>query len=277
MEDKKFYWLKLKNDFFKRQDIMIVENMPNGKDYILFYLKMLLESVSHNGELRFNDTIPYNEQMLATITNTNIDIVRSAMEVFTSLNMIEVLGDDTIYMTEVEKMIGSSANNDNANRQRRFREKKKQEKLESVTKCNALVTDCVTKDNESIDIEIEKDKELETEDKKERKKGTTTFDSVLDSFDYIRDNSDLRNTFLEFIKMRKLIKKPLTDFALKKIINESYKLGGGDTEQIRAIVEQSIMNSWQGVFPLKDNKPVKKTEAQYVNPFTEMLREEGYE
>lgn len=276
MEDKKFYWLKLKNDFFKRQDIMIVENMPNGKDYILFYLKMLLESVSHNGELRFNDTIPYNEQMLATITNTNIDIVRSAMEVFTSLNMIEVLGDDTIYMTEVEKMIGSSANNDNANRQRRFREKKKQEKLESVTKCNALVTDCVTKDNESIDIEIEKDKELETDVKKERKKAST-FDEVLDSFDYIRDNSDLRNTFLEFIKMRKLIKKPLTDFALKKIINESYKLGGGDTEQIRAIVEQSVMNSWQGVFPLKEKRTVNKTDFKYVNPFTELLKEEGYE
>ena len=163
MEEKKFYWLKLKNDFFKRQDIMIVENMPNGKDYILFYLKMLLESVSHNGELRFNDTIPYNEQMLATITNTNIDIVRSAMQVFTSLNMIEVLDDDTIYMTEVEKLIGSSANNDNANRQRRFRERKKQEKLPSVTKSNAPVTEDVTENNESIDKETDIDKETEVD------------------------------------------------------------------------------------------------------------------
>ena len=178
MEEKKFYWLKLKNDFFKRQDIRIVEDMPNGKDYILFYLKMLLESVEHNGELRFNDTIPYNEQMLATITNTNIDIVRSAMQVFTSLNMIEVWDNDTIYMSEVEKMIGSAVNNDNANRQRRFREKKKQEQLpektESVTKCNADVTPCVTEDNESIDIEKEKDIEIERELDKEKKPAKRT-------------------------------------------------------------------------------------------------------
>lgn len=81
--------------------------MPNGKDYILFYLKMLVESVDHNGNLRFNDTIPYNEEMLSTITRTNIDIVRSAMKVFTDLKMIEILEDSTIYMAEVEKMLGS--------------------------------------------------------------------------------------------------------------------------------------------------------------------------
>ena len=41
MADKKYYWLKLKKDFFKRHDIQIIENMPNGKDYVLFYLKLL--------------------------------------------------------------------------------------------------------------------------------------------------------------------------------------------------------------------------------------------
>jgi len=89
MTESKYYWLKLQRDFFKRSDIMVVENMPNGKEYVLFYLKLLLESISHSGELKFTDTIPYNEQMLATITNTNIDIVRSAMKVFTELHMLE--------------------------------------------------------------------------------------------------------------------------------------------------------------------------------------------
>ena len=106
-ESKKYYWLKLKRDFFKRHDIRIIEEMPNGKDYILFYLKMLLESIDHEGELRFSDTIPYNEQMLSVITNTNIDIVRSAMKVFSELNMIEIFDDSTIYMAEVQKLIGS--------------------------------------------------------------------------------------------------------------------------------------------------------------------------
>ena len=54
---ERYYWLKLKRDFFKRHDIKIVEQMPNGKDYILFYLKLLCESVDHEGNLRFSDEI----------------------------------------------------------------------------------------------------------------------------------------------------------------------------------------------------------------------------
>lgn len=107
ISDKKYYWLKLKRDFFKRHDIQIIESMPNGKDYVLFYLKLLVESVDHNGTLRFSDTIPYNEQMLSTITNTNIDVVRAAMKVFTELKMIEVFDDQTIYLAETQKMLGT--------------------------------------------------------------------------------------------------------------------------------------------------------------------------
>lgn len=179
-ENKKFYWLKLKKDFFKRHDIRIVEDMPNGKDYILFYMKLLVESVDHEGALRFSESIPYNEQMLATITNTNVDLVRSAMQVFTNLNMIEILDDDTIYMTEVMKMIGSAADNDNANRQRRFREKKKAEKLESVTKCNGCVTESVTNDNESKikSKEIELEKELFFSNAGEKKFNPPTIEEV---------------------------------------------------------------------------------------------------
>ena len=59
--------------------------MENGKDYILFYLKMLLESTSHEGYLRFNEIIPYDEKMLSVVTNTNIDIVRNAVKIFQSL------------------------------------------------------------------------------------------------------------------------------------------------------------------------------------------------
>jgi predicted phage replisome organizer len=106
MAEKKYYWLKLKRDFFKRHDIRIIEEMPNGKEYLLFYLKLLVESIDHEGELRFSDTIPYNEQMLSVITNTNIDVVRSAMKLFVELKMIEVQDDATIYMAEAT-MFGS--------------------------------------------------------------------------------------------------------------------------------------------------------------------------
>ena len=148
--DGKYYWLKLKRDFFKRHDIRIIESMDNGKDYILFYLKLLCESVDHEGNLRFSDQIPYNESMLATITNTNVDIVRAAIKIFHQLGMMDIMDDGTYFMSEVEKMIGSAADNDNANRQRRFRERQKQLALNApVTKSNAGVTETVTKDNES--------------------------------------------------------------------------------------------------------------------------------
>ena len=155
-DSKKYYWLKLKRDFFKRHDIRIIEEMPNGKDYILFYLKLLLESIDHEGTLRFSDAIPYNEQMLSVVTNTNIDIVRSAINIFTGLEMMELKDDGTFFMSEVKKMIGSAVDNDAANRQRRCRERKKQAALQNVTQT-------VTKSNESKSIELEKELEKDLE------------------------------------------------------------------------------------------------------------------
>lgn len=108
-ENKKYYWLKLKRGFFKRHDMEIIEAMPNGKDYVLFYLKLLLESIDHEGALRFNETIPYDNNMLSVITNTNVDIVKSALDLFVGLGMVDILDDATIYMREVEGMIGSES------------------------------------------------------------------------------------------------------------------------------------------------------------------------
>ena len=154
MAEKKYYWIKLKRDFFKRHDIKIVEAMPNGKDYILFYLKLLLESIDHKGELRFSDTIPYNEQMLSVITGTNVDIVKAAMEVFIGLNMIEMLDDGTIYMSETEKLIdGETAS---AKRVRDHRQKQR------ALQCNSDVTKCNTDIDKDIEIELDTEKELES-------------------------------------------------------------------------------------------------------------------
>ena len=155
-EKKKYYWLKLKRDFFKRHDIRIVEAMPNGKDYILFYLKLLLESIDHEGTLRFSETIPYNEQMLSVVTNTNIDTVKSAMKLFIELNMMTVYDDQTIYMTEVDKLIGSETAN--AERVRKHRALKAQ-----TLQCNTLVTNGNTEIEKEKEIEQDTDTEVEVE------------------------------------------------------------------------------------------------------------------
>ena len=117
--------------------------MPNGKDYIIFYLKLLCESTTHEGRLRFSDEIPYSDEMLSIITDTNIDIVRSAIKIFEQLKMIDVLDDGTFFLRQVEKMIGSETKS--AERVRRFRENQK------ALQCNTNVA------QRNIDIDIEKD------------------------------------------------------------------------------------------------------------------------
>ena len=79
--------------------------------------------------------------------------------------------------------------------------------------------------------------------------------------------------------MRKLIKKPLTNAALKMAINKAYQLAGGDPETIKKIIDQSVMNSWQGVFPLHEETAqktvTKKASGSSYNPFTALREEEG--
>lgn len=116
-----YYWIKLKKDFYKRHDIRLIEAMPNGVDYIWFYMKLMMESVDHQGQLRFSEFIPYDNNMLSVITNTNIDTVKSAMDLFNQLGMIEIMDDKTIFMIEVDKIIGKETGS--AERVRRFRAK----------------------------------------------------------------------------------------------------------------------------------------------------------
>ena len=107
---KKYFWLKLDRNFMKRHDIKIIRSLENGTDYVIFYLILLLESIDHEGHLRFSATIPYDEKMLSTITDTNIDVVRSAVKLFKDLGLLEIQDDKTIYMTETQKMLGAESN-----------------------------------------------------------------------------------------------------------------------------------------------------------------------
>lgn len=92
-----------------------------------------------------------------------------------------------------------------------------------------------------------------TSNKKEKKK--TEFDVLIESY---TENLNLRSTIYEFIKMRKAIKAPMTSNALKLMLNKLNKLSDNDSTKI-AIIEQSIMNSWKGIFELKVDNYSNKT------------------
>lgn len=86
---------------------------------------------------------------------------------------------------------------------------------------------------------------------------------------YIGLPENLKETLYEFEEMRKSIKKPMTDAARKRLIKELQKLAGEDVQQMIKILDQSILNSWAGVYPLKQNA---KSNNQSGNPFADMLR-----
>ena len=247
-DNKKYYWLKLKKDFFKRHDIQIIENMPNGKDYVLFYLKLLVESVDHEGGLRFNETIPYNEQMLATITNTNIDTVSNAMKLFRELGMVEILDDKTIYMNEVSKMLGAETYW--AQKKREEREKKKLPKpaTPQIGQCPIDVQGKSNVSKQEIEIELDIEKELEKDkDKKKKKKpADANFTSLFSSY---TTNQELIETLNDFVAMRIKIKEPATERAMKSILTRLNQLAQNDEEKIQSL-ENAIVGNWKGVWPL---------------------------
>ena len=106
-DKERYFWLKLHRNFFKRHDIRILENMPNGKELVLFYLKLLTESVDHEGRLRFSDTLPYSEEMLASVTDTEAETVRTAMQIFREYKLLEMQEDGTIVLPAAAKLLDS--------------------------------------------------------------------------------------------------------------------------------------------------------------------------
>lgn len=100
-------------------------------------------------------------------------------------------------------------------------------------------------------------KVLNTNNKKVSKaqsKPVENFDSIIQKS---TESTELRETLVEFVKFRKLIKKPMTNKALELIIAKLNKLGQSDRERV-AIINQSIERGWAGVFSLKDEEPQGK-------------------
>ena len=110
--NSRFYWLQLKEDFFDEDAIDWLEDQPNGKEYSLFYLKLCLKSLRTNGILirKVGELlIPYDHIKLGELTKTNPDTVIVAMELLQKIGLVKKLENGELYMTEVEKMIGSQS------------------------------------------------------------------------------------------------------------------------------------------------------------------------
>lgn len=97
--------------------------------------------------------------------------------------------------------------------------------------------------------------------KKERKSKSKSYDEQIAEY---TQNEELQDALKAFLQMRSFIKKPMTEYALKFMLKKLDELGNTDDTKI-AILNQSITNNWQGIFPLKDGntKHEKQPEKKY--------------
>lgn len=103
---EKLYYLKLTKDFFDKHFMKILSK--RGSDYVVFLIRLMAESISHNGYLRYSEELPYDEEMLSQVTDTKIKIVEKSLEIFQELKIIEYTSDKTIYIPIVKTLTASS-------------------------------------------------------------------------------------------------------------------------------------------------------------------------
>lgn len=108
-DNREYYYLKLKENYFDDDSIVLLESMQDGVLYSNILLKLYLKSLKHGGRLQLDEDIPYTAQMIATITRQQIGTVERALQIFLKLGLVEVLDSGTFYMSNIELLIGQSS------------------------------------------------------------------------------------------------------------------------------------------------------------------------
>jgi predicted phage replisome organizer len=171
-DNKKYYYLRLKDNFFDSDELKILESMKDGYLYSNILLKLYLRSLKNDGKLVVNERIPYNAEMLASVTGHQVGTIKQALSMFKELGLIEVLENGAIYMLDIQNFIGRGSTEADRQRlyDRRISEERKQNKL---TQSRNLEEIC-KKSTPEIEIELEKDIEIEKEIEIDSSASTTT-------------------------------------------------------------------------------------------------------
>lgn len=170
-DNKKYYYLRLKDNFFDSDELKILESMKDGYLYSNILLKLYLRSLKNDGKLVVNERIPYNAEMLASVTGHQVGTIKQALSMFKELGLIEVLENGAIYMLDIQNFIGKGSTEADRQRlyDRRISEERKKNKL---TQSRNLEEIC-KKSTPEIEIELEKDIEIEKEIHSSAKSTTT--------------------------------------------------------------------------------------------------------
>ena len=170
-DNKKYYYLRLKDNFFDSDELKILESMKDGYLYSNILLKLYLRSLKNDGKLVVNDRIPYNAEMLASVTGHQVGTIKQALSMFKELGLIEILENGAIYMLDIQNFIGKGSTEADRQRlyDRRISDERKQKKLTQSRNLEEILE----KSTPEIEIELEKDIEIEKEIHSSAKSTTT--------------------------------------------------------------------------------------------------------
>ena len=158
-DNRKYYYLKLKESYFDDDAIVLLESMPDSILYSNILLKLYLKSLKNGGKLQLDENIPYTAQMIATLTRQQVGTVERALGIFQQLGLVEQLHGGLLYMTDIELMIGQSSTEAERKRAARLANKA----LPPPRTNGGHLSDIRPPEIEikkEIDIEIEKEREL---------------------------------------------------------------------------------------------------------------------
>ena len=158
-DNRKYYYLKLKENYFDDDSIVLLESMQDGVLYSNILLKLYLKSLKHGGRLQLDEDIPYTAQMIATITRQQIGTVERALQIFLKLGLVEVLDSGTFYMSNIELLIGQSSTE---------AERKRAARLQNKALSAPRTSGGHLSDIRPPEIEIEKEIEIKREIEKVR-------------------------------------------------------------------------------------------------------------
>ena len=165
---KKYYWLKLKDNFFNQKEVKKLRRIAGGDTYTIIYLKMQLLSIKKDGIIEFEGTEKDLAEQLSYEIDEDLNNIQVTLSFLKVNNLIEEISENNFLLTKVPDCIGKEGAS--AERVRRHRERKallEKEKEQKMLQCNGEVTNsnnAVIKSNteieKEIEIEIEKDNNI---------------------------------------------------------------------------------------------------------------------
>ena len=151
---KRYYWLKLPDDFFRQKPIKKLRRIAGGDTYTIIYLKMLLVSLKNEGKLFFDGVEENFTEEIALELDEEEENVKVTVQFLMAQGLLQLIDESEYELTECSRMVGSESAS--AERMRRLRDKKTSQCDIGVTQ--QLHLSDVEKEKE---IEIDKDKEIE--------------------------------------------------------------------------------------------------------------------